>query len=676
MSNFLKENFLKISLRCLIVLLMVQCHTLIAQTADQYIQQGDKSFVDADYYTAFYYYNQARQIDSTEIEASYKMGESSRKFNDYQAALRLYEKVLKVDKYKNFPLSEFWMGMMEKYLGNYDKSKEYYYRFLNRYSFQDYYKKKATQELESSAWIIDHYKITDTVKIQRMGNEINTQFSEFAASELQDSFYQFSSIREEPSALQKNNKEFLSRIYTMKLENNVWKENKDLFDWLNTYNKHIANGSFSEDGKRFYFNVCENKNISDLRCDIFVSNLVGQHWEQPIKLADAINVKDATNTQPYEAENKILYFVSDRKGGEGKLDIWYSLRSESGTYEAPINLGKVINSPDDEITPFYDSKNAKLYFSSEWYYGYGGFDVFYARKKASLVDFEEPENACLPINSSCNDIYFNFNASKQEGYLSSNRKGSLFLKGESCCNDIYKLAFKSSEKVVDTSTMLVNTNVRKDTGVMLTQIIVTKEDSIKTSSSISLEKIKKLLPVTVYFHNDIPEPRSLSDTTLINYRATYDEYTVMRDEYQNEYKKIVKQKQDENDIALLFDNNIDEGYRKLLLFTTYLKQQLSDTGKVVTLTIEGYCSPLALNDYNVHLANRRIASLKNYINDFDNGVFKKYLIENKLIYRNAPYGEERADQRISDDRLDLPRSVYQPKAALERRVAIIDVSAN
>jgi hypothetical protein len=126
----------------------------------------------------------------------------------------------------------------------------------------------------------------------------------------------------------------------------------------------------------------------------------------------------------------------------------------------------------------------------------------------------------------------------------------------------------------------------------------------------------------------------------------------------------------------LFDNNIDEGYRKLLLFTTYLKQQLSDTGKVVTLTIEGYCSPLALNDYNVHLANRRIASLKNYINDFDNGFFKKYLIENKLVYRNAPYGEERADQRISDDRLDLPRSVYQPKAALERRVAIIDVSTN
>ena len=171
----------------------------------------------------------------------------------------------------------------------------------------------------------------------------------------------------------------------------------------------MANGTFSEDGKRFYFNVCQNKNSSDLRCDIYVSRLDGNSWQLPIKLNDDINPSDATNTQPYEAENKILYFVSDRKGGEGKLDIWYSELSASGNYSAPYNLGKTINSADNEISPFFDAKTDKLYFSSDWFYGYGGYDVFFATKKKNEMVFDEPENIGLPINSSCNDIYFNFN---------------------------------------------------------------------------------------------------------------------------------------------------------------------------------------------------------------------------------------------------------------------------
>ncbi len=656
----------------LLLSLMLFLQDVEAQSSVQYMRQGDKSFVEADYYTAFFYYNQAKEIDSSETEAWYKMGESSRKFNDYKGAFNLYEKVLKLDKYKNFPLSEFWMGKMEKYLGNYDKSKEYYSRFLNRYSFQDYYKRKATQELESAAWLTDNNVINNGVDVQRMGNEINTQFSEFAASELQDSFYQFSSIREQPSSIQKNNKEFLSRIYTMKLENEEWKENKELFDWLNSYNQHIANGSFSEDGKRFYFNVCSNKNVSDLKCDIYVSRLIDQRWQEPVILNADINIKDATNTQPFEAENKVLYFVSDRKGGEGKLDIWYSLRTENEIYSTPVNLGNVVNSPDDEISPFFDSKDKKLYFSSEWYYGYGGFDIFCAKKSPVSLVFSQPENVGLPINSSCNDIYFNLNSTKQEGYLSSNRKGSLFLKGESCCNDIYKLRYLQNKTSIDTSLIALKKIVVKDSTLLVSTSNTTSIDSIKKSTDIGLYKLKSMLPVTVYFHNDIPDPRSNKDTTSLSYRATYDNYTLMKEEYKNAYSKINSTPSATDEISKLFDNNIDEGYRKLLLFTGYMKQRMEE-GSSVTITIEGYCSPLALNDYNIHLANRRIVSLKNYFYNFDNGFFRGYILANKLIYRNSPFGEEKADQKISDDRLDLPHSVYQPKAALERRVSIIEI---
>lgn len=654
-------------------LILLFSHQLHAQTSEQYIKQGDKSYADADYYTAFYYFNKAKDIDSSATEAIYKMAEASRNINDYKNALSLYERVFKTDKYKNYPLAEFWMGMMHKFAGNYTKAGECFRRFTDRYSFQDYYKKKAYQELQSAAWIRDHDSINRTINIERMGTEINTQFSEFAASELHDSFYQFSSIREVPSSIKQSNKEFLSRIYTMKLDNNEWKENKELFAWLDSYNEHIANGTFSEDGKRFYFNVCQNKNSSDLRCDIYVSRFDNNSWQLPFKLNDDINPNDATNTQPYEAENKILYFVSDRKGGEGKLDIWYSELNSSGNYGPSTNLGKVINSVDNEISPFFDSKTNKLYFSSDWFYGYGGYDVFFATKKKDEMVFEEPENIGMPINSSCNDIYFNFNVEKQEGYLASNRKGSLFLKGESCCNDIYRFKYNNTIIITkDTGLIASSKKTTTDTAILATTNAITPSDTMVQKTAILLQKLKGMLPVTVYFHNDIPEPRSTADSTMLNYKTTYDAYTLMKNEYVDEFRKSAKSATSDSAIIQLFDQNIDEGYRKLLLFTTYLKQQLVSKNNV-TITLEGYCSPLALNDYNIHLANRRIAALKNYFYNFDNGFFRTYLATGKLRYKNAPFGEEKANPSISDNRLDTPNSVYHPRAALERKVAIIAI---
>jgi hypothetical protein len=499
-----------------------------------------------------------------------------------------------------------------------------------------------------------------------MGENINTKFSEFAATQFNDSFYQYSSIREIGSSLKNKNKEFLSQIYTLKIDNDKWKENKELFSWLDKFNQNIANGSFSEDGLRFYFNVCEYKNISELRCDIYMSENKNNSWQEPIKLNEDINQKNYTNTQPTEAKNKTLYFSSDRANGEGKLDIWYCERNNDGSYSSVKNLGKNINSVDNEITPFFDSKNNRLYFSSDWYEGYGGYDVFYSEQKNN--QFNSPINLKKPINSSTNDVYFNINKNDPTtAYISSNRTGSLFLKGENCCNDIYKVSIKTATKNIDT--ISIATIKTSDTNNIST-IRVNTNDTPSTSVT-TKSKLEQLLPVTVYFHNDIPNPRSTSDTTILNYLSTYNEYTQMKNEYIIEYSKV-ENTNPIREINELFDKYVDEGYRKLLFFSTIMKDALL-ANKTVQLTIEGYCSPLALNDYNIHLANRRIASLKNYIKEFDNGFYVTYLNNGQLKIVNAPFGEEKAKSGISDDRLDTKNSVYNPNAAIERRVAIIAI---
>ena len=73
---------------------------------------------------------------------------------------------------------------------------------------------------------------------------------------------------------------------------------------------------------------------------------------------------------------RTMYFSSNRPGGEGELDIWVSQRAPDGTWERPVNLGNVINTPYDENTPFWDPDEDALVFSSVGHISMGGYDVF------------------------------------------------------------------------------------------------------------------------------------------------------------------------------------------------------------------------------------------------------------------------------------------------------------
>jgi hypothetical protein len=88
---------------------------------------------------------------------------------------------------------------------------------------------------------------------------------------------------------------------------------------------------------------------------------------------------------------------------------------------------------------------------------------------------------------------------------------------------------------------------------------------------------------------------------------------------------------------------------------------------------------LAKTDYNVNLTKRRIWSLKNYLAEWNNGVFLPYIRntpENgaRLSFTQIPFGEYTANKIISDNLNDLKNSVYSRAAALERKIEIQSVS--
>lgn len=220
-----------------------------------------------------------------------------------------------------------------------------------------------------------------------------------------------------------------AELYRSMFKHSQWNRPDTPNSLPNDEEKHVANGSFSSDGQRFYFTMCGTIGKGEdmrARCDIYLMNKRGDTWGSPRKLPEYINEVLSTQTQPSTAVINGLEYVfisSDRSGGHGGLDIWYTTRdlgSKSMDYTLPVNAGPSINSIGDEQTPFYDETRQVLYFASNGHTTYGGIDVFHIGGQPE--NWGVLEHPGRPVNSEADDFYFTLNEAGSAGFLVSNRK--------------------------------------------------------------------------------------------------------------------------------------------------------------------------------------------------------------------------------------------------------------
>lgn len=257
-----------------------------------------------------------------------------------------------------------------------------------------------------------------------LGDQINSAFSEYHPSMPADGSYIIFTVREKSeSAHCRSMDGTFEDFYISTMGENGWTKRVNIGPPVNTdCNEGAAN--VSPDGRYMFF-AANNRKGRDESMDIYLVEKKGSIWSEPVNLGSPINT-DAFESQPsFSSDGKTLYFVSNRLGGLGGNDIWYSQRQSDGTWSNPINLGAPVNTVGNEISPFIHPDGVTLYFCSDGQEGMGGYDFFVARKDPSSMLFGEPQNLGYPINTVADERSLMISADGTRGFFASNQLGGL-----------------------------------------------------------------------------------------------------------------------------------------------------------------------------------------------------------------------------------------------------------
>ena len=441
-----------------IIAATVYCQPLNALKYETMISTGDECFENKDYDNALDYYSKALEEKKDPL-TSLKMAETYYMMRDYKQATRTLKGVLTKDK----------SGVYNDYRLLYAKSLKRMGQYQEAYNeFKDYYQKTDDPDGRSEAMLeikgLELFNSLDEnveMEFKPLGTGINKGFSIYGLQKRSsnDSIYFGSFNTSKKIVLDGKSNE------VKKDDNNKKDTKKDKDgdgsrgqimmskrdskgDYIsptamdNRFNRveyHSIYPAFSADGNRLFYTRKAMEGTIVLESRILYSEFKGGEWTAPMELP-VIN-GDFQSKMPSFGEllgKEALFFVSDMPGGQGGFDIYYSLINDDGSLELPVNLGKNVNTVDDEITPYFT--DGKLYFSSNGYPSLGGFDIFVTRWNG--LEWSLPENLGKGFNSSTDDIGLTISSDGRSGFLLSNRpyEGKKKLASETCCDHAFRVS--------------------------------------------------------------------------------------------------------------------------------------------------------------------------------------------------------------------------------------------
>jgi len=443
---------------------MFCCSQLMAQYVADYKRNADRFYAKGDWYSAAQYYEKyleqqkkpsasgyepytvqpstgkEKKQDAKDSKATadnneivYRIAESYRQLNDYGKAEPYYAKAVSFDKTK-YPLAGYHYAVALRANAKYAEAEKQFAAFAKGYATKDAFASQTKVELANLKFIQEELKKKDLdlYKVSKLGGAANSAGANYAAAFV-DGGLVFTSSRADSSVLSSRNRNpFVNNLYKAVSSEGIVGTAPKLGLPAAGEGSEQGAASFTADGKRVYFTKWGKKGGKNVS-SIYLSSMKDGSWGEPVKLGTNVNADGSSSKQPFvSADGSWLVYSSNREGSLGKFDLWYAPLNSDGEPGSSVNLGKNINTKEDEEAPFYSAGTGSLVFASNGKVGMGGFDLFEA-KGTLPASFNGAVNLGYPVNSIKDDNYFvNKNGAKllQDAIISTDR-------GSACCLELF-----------------------------------------------------------------------------------------------------------------------------------------------------------------------------------------------------------------------------------------------
>jgi len=436
------------------------------QSKTSWLKEADNYYNQEDYFSALKYYQKILNdsvILSTQI-LPYEAVVSTQKLN---------KKQVKIDSTTTISMNEYihhQIGMCYHYTydyshaephlktaidsGSIDSDKYYYGVALMRNNkhpeaikvFEDFIKSASVSEellkMAKSDLTGAYYKAYSKLKTEIIVSLADTNVFNKGTSSFGTMWWGseekmvFASARKGGviiDPIEQNSEYLLDLYWTERIDSTQWGLPHNFGRPLNSA-KHDASGSFNNNNVIFYTRWSDDNRKEK---NIYLARGVEMKFFESFKLDSAVNLPGYKSINPQVSmDGNILFFSSNRPGGQGGMDIWSIAIDHFGnTIGEAENLGKKVNSEFDEVTPFFHETTSTLFYSSNGHKSIGGLDIFKSSFDRDTESYSSPVNLGEPINSARDDAYLIWDTFLKKGYFSSDRAEC----ESGHCYDIYEV---------------------------------------------------------------------------------------------------------------------------------------------------------------------------------------------------------------------------------------------
>jgi len=340
---------------CFFNFLSSQSYSQNYKKATKFYKEGNALYSIGDFDSAIDLFLKSLKSDPDFCPAIYKLGLSYKRINmflDYKNWLLVYNDKL---CQQNKDDVSYYLGEFYFLSGYISESKKYFDSIDDTLKFISLskYRSNINYYINNTNNQLIYYIKNDSI------NRWYYQYSPYFDQNVNKLFF---TVREGGNLFDDEN------IVTASLSDNNFTDFKPYIT-LNSENNE-GTPSFSDDGKFMVFTSCE-MDFKNNSCDIYYSQMKDNLWSKPRKFDDNVN-SAFWDSQPFIYDGT-LYFVSNRPGGVGGRDIYYSVIKEDGSFSKALNFREV-NTKHEEVSPVVN--DAIFYFSSNRDNSYGGYDIY------------------------------------------------------------------------------------------------------------------------------------------------------------------------------------------------------------------------------------------------------------------------------------------------------------